>query len=392
MPAPSPEPAGQPRFDIGDIVREHGATVNATTSLTTAQKRVLSAIACCRTAALGGHVNTCKTCDYEQYQYHSCRNRHCPKCQALAQEKWIAERSLRLLPVHHFHVVFTLPSELRALARHQPKAILGALFAVTSDTLADVARSRLGAQLGITLVLHTWTRDLRYHPHIHAVVTAGGLSFDGPQWSESGTDYLAPVKVMGALMRGKMLARLRELHRAGTFDTFDDFEDPEGFDRLMRKLASHQSWVVYAKKPFRHVEHVLAYLGRYTHRVAISNSRLVDVTDTEVTFRTKNGRRATLTAVEFLRRFLAHVLPDNFHKIRHYGLYSGTNARPGGRLQIAHALLPGGHPPALGAVVIIWEHWLKIQQDRDVTVCPQCGDDLVRLPIPRAPPTLADAA
>lgn len=378
---------GRPRFDIGDIAREHGPAVAATTTLTVAQKRVLSAIACCRTAALGGHVERCSSCDYEHFRYHSCRNRHCPKCQALAQEKWIAERSRRLLPVHHFHIVFTLPRELRALARHRPKAILSALFAVTNETLADIARSRFDAQLGMTLVLHTWTRDLRFHPHIHALVTAGGLSLDGSRWSESGLDYFAPVKTMGKLMRGKMLARIRELHEAGTFDRFDDFRDPEGFDRLMRSLARHESWVVYAKKPFRKVDHVLAYLGRYTHRVAISNSRLVDVTKTHVTFRTKNGGEVTLSAVQFLRRFLDHVLPDSFHKIRHFGLYSSTNARPGAKLDHARALLPPDHRAPHGAVVIGWEQWLKAHLDLDVTVCPLCGDSLLRLPISRAPPT-----
>lgn len=302
-----PAAAGRRRFDIADIVRRHHATLEADHDLTVAQRKVLSAIELCRTAALGGHVDVCRSCGYEHYRYHSCRNRHCPKCQALAQERWIAARTERLLPVRHFHVVFTLPAELRSLAKYRPREVFAALFASASTTLLELGRTRLSAHLGVTMVLHTWTRDLNFHPHVHTIVTAGGLSLDGSCWISSSDKYLFPVEVMGALLRGKTMAALRRLHRDGVFDGFDDFCDPEAFDRLMARLA-RTSWVVYAKKPFREVRHVLAYLGRYTHRVAISNSRLVEVTDEHVTFRTKNGKTVTLPAVAFLRRFVQHVV------------------------------------------------------------------------------------
>ncbi|MCB9582238.1 MAG: IS91 family transposase [Polyangiaceae bacterium] len=323
--AARPASAGRPHFDIADIVRQHRDALEAEVHLTLAQLRVLSAIGLCRTAALGGHVDVCRACGYEHPSYNSCRNRHCPKCQALAQERWIAARSKRLLDVPHFHVVFTLPGELRALARYRPRAIFDALFTAASETLLDLGDSRLGARPGVTAVLHTWTRDLRFHPHVHAIVTAGGLATDSSRWVASSTKYLFPVKVMGELLRGKMLDALRRLHADGAFRGFDAFDDPEGFERLATRLARVR-WHVYAKKPFRKVLHVLRYLGRYTHRVAISSSRLVAITHDAVTFRTKNGKTVTLTPVEFLRRFIQHVLPDGLHKIRHYGLYAGVNA------------------------------------------------------------------
>lgn len=304
-----PAPAGRPRFDIADIVRQHRAALEAEVHLTLAQRRALSAMALCRTAALGGHVDECRSCGFERPAYNSCRNRHCPKCQALRQEKWIAARTERLLPARHFHVVFTMPSELRALGQCYPRELFGALFSAASETLLELGDTRLGARLGVTMVLHTWTRELRLHPHVHALVTAGGLAMDGSRWVSSNRKYLFPVEVMGALLRGKMMAALRALHARGAFASFDDFADPEGFDRLMGKLV-RKNWVVYAKKPFKRVDHVLKYLGRYTHRVGIANSRLVDVRDDLVTFRTKNGKTVSLTPVEFLRRFVQHVLPD----------------------------------------------------------------------------------
>jgi hypothetical protein len=320
----SPAHAGRPRFDIADIVRAHRARLEAHHPLSTAQRRVLSAIELCRTAALGGHVDVCRSCGYEHPAYNSCRNRHCPKCQALAQERWIGARSERLLPVRHFHVVFTLPSELRALCKVLPKPLFDALFRAAAETLLDLGHHRFGATLGVTMVLHTWTRDLRFHPHVHALVTAGGLCADGARWVASGRNYLFPVKAMTALLRGKMLSQLRHLRATGRLDPFDGFRDPEAFDRLMARIA-RASWVVYAKKPFPRADHVLRYLGRYTHRVAISNSRIVAVSNDAVVIRTKDGKLATLEPVEFLARFLQHVLPDGLHKIRHYGLYSGVH-------------------------------------------------------------------
>lgn len=364
----APASAARPRFDIADIVQRHRAALEAEQHLTLAQRRVLSDIERCRTAALGGHLDVCRSCGFEQPVYNSCRNRHCPKCQAYAQDKWIAARSERLLPVRHFHVVFTLPSELRPLVYARKKEVFDALFHAASRTLLALGQSRLGALLGITMVLHTWTRELLFHPHVHALVTAGGLSLDGKRWVDSRKRYLFPVQVMGMLLRGKMLAALRALHRRGVFEGVRDGAD---FERLMQQ-AAQCNWVVYAKEPFRRVEHVLEYLGRYTHRVGIANSRLLDVTDEHVVLRTKNGLTATLTPVEFLRRFILHVLPPNFVKIRHYGLLASRNVD--GLLETARHLL---RPSPQRAV----RHELTID-----TACPACGAPLTRFALPRGPP------
>jgi len=380
--------AERPRFDIADIVRRHRAELEASENLTLPQRRVLSAIALCRTAALGGHVDVCRSCGYMHPAYNSCRNRHCPKCQALAQEKWIAARAVRLVPVRHFHVVFTVPSELRRLCQFRSQEMFHALFTAASETLAELGESRLQARLGITMVLHTWTRDLRFHPHVHALVTAGGLALDGSQWAPSNAKYLFPVKVMGTLLRGKMLDALRTLHNQGSFEGFEAFSDPEGFDRLMAQLA-RTPWIVYAKKPFRRSDHVLKYLGRYTHRVAIANSRLVNVTEQSVTFRTKNGESVTLAPAEFLRRFVQHVLPPGFHKIRHYGLYAAAHAET---LDQAREVLSPKRPtsataddsPKTTAPMPSWQERLRILTGRDVAYCRRCGAALEHLPVPRS--------
>jgi hypothetical protein len=390
---PHPRSAGRPQFDIADIVRRHRATLDAQTLLTVAQRRVLSAMAVCRTAEIGGHVDVCG-CGFSRPAYNSCRNRHCPKCQAVRQEQWIAARTERLVPVRHFHVVFTVPSELRGLSRYAPGEMFQALFSAASETLLTLGSSRLSARLGITMVLHTWTRDLRFHPHVHALVTAGGLTQDGARWASSRPTYLFPVRVMGALLRGKMMAILRDLYARGRYARFEEFADPEAFDRLMQKLA-RTNWVVYAKAPFRRVAHVLAYLGRYTHRVGIANSRLVAVDDEMVTFCTKQGKTATLTAVEFLRRFVQHVLPTRFHKIRHYGLYAGAAdlAR-----RTAVGLLANAVPKPKTKTVEArsWTDWLRALTGREVERCPRCGDVLQHQPViagqARAPPATRETA
>jgi len=385
-----PASAGRPGFDIADVVRRHRAALEASVHLTLAQRRVLSAIELCRTAALGGHVDVCRACGYEHPSYNSCRNRHCPKCQARAQERWIGARSACLLPVGHFHLVFTVPAQLHGLVKFRPRELFEALFAAASATLLELGETRLGARPGITMVLHTWTRDLRFHPHVHAIVTAGGAVHRDPtQWVASNGKYLFPVRVMGALLRGKMMARLRAMHSRGTFAGFEAFADPQGFDRLMARLARIR-WLVYAKKPFGRALHVLHYLGRYTHRVAISSSRLVAVTDDAITWRTKDGKTATTMPVEFLRRFVQHVLPGGLHKIRHYGLYSGAHADA---LASARATLE----PAASADVIspsactevTWPTLLEGLTRPDILVCPACGAALERVYVarmPRAPP------
>jgi Putative transposase/Transposase zinc-binding domain len=389
-----PVSTGRTRFEVADIVRRHRAELEARVHLSAAQRRVLSAIELCRTAALGGHLEVCVHCGHEHPAYNSCRNRHCPKCQALRQEAWIRARSERLLPAKHFHVVFTLPSELRGLARQYPRHVFEALMHAAADTLLDFGHRRLHATLGITIVLHTWTRKLEFHPHVHGLVTAGGLLEDESGWNAASETYLFPVEAMRIVFRARMLAAMAKLYDSGSFASFDDFADPERFDWLMRRIAE-KKWVVYAKKPFREVRHVLQYLGRYTHRVAISNSRLVELTQTTVAFRTKDGKVTTLEAVEFLRRFVQHVLPDGFHKIRHYGLYSATGSKAlevaRARLGTASADRATAHPPT--STVMSWVDRLRVLTGRDVTRCPVCQGPLAKVPLPRqqAPPRMRAA-
>ena len=369
----------RPRFDIADIVRLHRRALETEDRLSRSQKRVLTLISRCRTAALGGHLEVCTGCGREHPVYNSCRNRHCPKCQAVAQQKWIDARAEQILPVRHFHGVFTPPSELRPLARRHPVEVYTALFRSVSELLLELGRTHLQATLGLTMVLHTWTRDLRFHPHVHVLITAGGLSLDGQRFTHARKNFLFSVKVMGQLLRGKMLDALRKLRRKGTFPELSD----AAFNRLMASLAAHKCWVVYSKAPFRRSQHVLSYLGRYTHRVGIANSRLLEVSPGQVTFRTKGQQTATLHPVEFLRRFIQHILPDGFHKIRHAGLYA--SAQSGGLLERARALLPAPTPSRKA-------HATGTAAPR---TCAHCGGMILRLPLAamaRSPPPEAACA
>ena len=372
------------RFDIADIVRAHRAKLESVVALTPQQRRVLTDIAQCRTIALGGHLDRCASCGYEHPSYNSCRNRHCPKCQALAQEQWIAERRTRMLDVRHFHVVFTVPAQLRPLAAFAPHWVFDALFRCAQAVLGEFAERRLGATLGATLVLHTWTRDLRFHPHVHAIVTGGGLSSDGQQWRSAEAAFLFPVMAMSRVLKGKMLTELRRAHQQGAFDGFDEFRDPQGFDLLATRLAA-TSWNVYAKPSFDTGQNVLTYLGRYTHRVGIANSRLLAVTETSVTFRTKGKGTATLTPVEFLRRFVRHVLPDRFHKIRHIGLYSAVANEKRELARIALGL------PVAARCSLSWRERFTLVTGRHLGLCPLCLSALHSIPIirSRAPPRTA---
>jgi hypothetical protein len=375
---------GPARFDIADIVRAHRPGLERLRPLARAQKRVLTDIAQCRTARLGGHVDQCASCGYEHPFYNSCRNRHCPKCQALAQETWIQARRQQMLDVRHFHVVFTLPSELRSLARFAPRVVFDALMQTAQRTLVEVGQRRLDATVGATTVLHTWTRKLEFHPHVHALVTAGGLSPDGAHWRPASRRFLFSVHALSQVFRGKMMTALGRAYDQGAFARFDDFQDPEGFRALMARVAG-LSWNVYAKAPFKKGSHVLAYLGRYTHRVGIANSRLLAVSDRAVTFRTKGQGTETLSPVEFLARFVQHVLPDGLHKIRHVGLYASASAalRESARTLLGTALPT--HPPSS------WRERLARLTGRDVGLCPRCGGRLLSILVPRCrdPPTLA---
>lgn len=367
---------GRTPFDLAGIVRRHRGALEAVQPLTSAQGRALSAIALCRTAALGGHRNVCLACGKEEDpSYNSCRNRHCPKCQALAQERWISRRAEALLPVPHFHGVFTLPEDLRSVARRRPREVYDALFRVASEALLELGRTRMKAALGLTLVLHTWTRDLRFHPHVHALISAGGLLEDGSGFKRAKGKFLLHVKPLAQLFKGKMMAALRTFQENGALGL-----GPGAFGALMASLAA-QDWNVYLKRPFSSPEHVLGYLGRYTHRVGISNSRLLSVTEEAVTFRTKDGRTATLPPVDFLRRFIQHVLPDRFKKIRHAGLYASPKA-------LAQAKAHLGSEPVLRRPEPTWEAALLALTGREATRCSGCGGDLGRI---RIPSTLAPA-
>ncbi|MDP9150485.1 MAG: IS91 family transposase [Myxococcota bacterium] len=362
-------------------MRAHRAALESVYRLSAEQRRVLTDIERCRTAALGGHLDQCDACGYEHPSYNSCRNRHCPKCQALAQEQWIEAQRARMLDVPHFHVVFTLPSELRPLAAFARRVVFRALFRAAAATLTEFAHRR-GVTIGASLVLHTWTRKLEFHPHVHAIVTGGGLSLDGARWIASHPSFLFPIKAMSRVFRAKMLALLRGAYREERFAGFKDFQDPEAFSRLTGALAK-VDWYAYAKPPFERGMYVLEYLGRYTHRVGLANSRLLEVTPNAVTFRTKGSGSTTVDPVTLLRRFVQHVLPSGFHKIRHVGLYA---SRP--RRELARAIL--GAPVRLHRRTS-WRDHLRMLTGRDPAVCPVCGGPLHILPLPRAraPPARA---
>jgi len=361
------------RFDIADIVRAHRAALESSCALSTKQQRVLDDIERCRTAALGGHLDRCIECDYEKPAYNSCRNRHCPKCQALAQEKWIAAQEGRTLDLQHFHVVFTLPEQLRSLARFAPRVVYEALFHAASRTLLEFGERR-HMTIGATLVLHTWTRDLRLHPHVHAIVSGGGLSLDKMRWVATPRRFLFPIAAMAIVFRAKMLDELRAAYQRDDFARFDDFADPEAFDVLVRTLAK-VDWHLYAKRSFKKATHIIKYLGRYTHRVGLSNSRLLSVDARAITFRTKGLGKATVTPVEFLRRFVLHVLPDGFHKIRHVGLNASATKRARVR-----SLLQLTTPIERD---VVWHQLLFDLTGRDSTRCPHCAARLMQFPVPR---------
>jgi hypothetical protein len=376
-------PEGRPRFEVADVVRVHADDYRRAHHPSAAQEAVLKHIAECRTAALGGHMEACDSCGHERIAYNSCRDRHCPKCQNTARAEWITERLERLLPVPDFHVVFTIPDELNPLALRNKKAIFNILFGSASQTLLTIARDEkhLGAQVGFTMVLHTWVQNLLFHPHVHCVVTGGGLSSDGTRWIAAREKYLLPIKVLAKLFRGKFLAALDQAYREGKLDlagSIAELADPEAWRRFKDALYK-KDWVV-AKPPFGGAEQVFNYLGRYTHRIAISNHRIVNFADGKVTFSWKDyadgckKKLMTLDAVEFLRRFLLHVLPHGFVRIRHYGLCASSNVNT--KLVAARRLLePDTAAPASEAATTEpkpwWERFLE-QTGVDVMACPSC--------------------
>ena len=358
------------------------------------QQQVIWAVQACRTSVLGGHVDVCEDCGHERPSYNSCRNRHCPKCQALAQARWVQQRRERILPVPYFHVVFTLPAELKPLALRNRPVVFDMLFRAVSATLQTLGRdpNRLGGQLGFTVVLHTWTRDLRFHPHLHCIVTGGGLSPDGTRWISARRDYLFPVQVLARLFRGKLVAALTSEYRDGRLNLTDDLADPQAFEALRRTLFD-KDWVVYSKRPFAGPEQVYSYLGRYTHRVAISNHRILSVTDDSVTIATRGAATATMTPQQFIRRFLNHVLPAGFVKIRHYGLLASANVCT--KLEVARRLLlADSTKSSTSKPYHADDDWKTLHEELtgvDPRVCPACGSRRIRaLPLcqPNHPPPL----
>ena len=350
----------RPALEVADIFRAHGPTWRHQLRghLSLGQLKVMSAIESCRSVALGGHSLRCSACAQAQIAYNSCRNRHCPKCQASAAQRWLEARQADLLPVAYYHVVFTLPAPLSAFAYTNKEIIYGLLFDVAAETLRTIAADpkHLGARIGVTLVLHTWGSALTHHPHVHGIVPGGGFALDADRWVPCKPGFFLPVRVLSRLFRRRFLEELEKLHRDGQLKFFGEHVDLADTDAFADWLAPLRQceWVVYAKRPFSGPEDVLAYLSRYTHRVAISNSRLIAHDERGVTFRWKDYRAhgrtryktMTLLSDEFMRRFLLHVLPSGFHRIRHYGLLANANRKT----QIATARELLHHPaPAVGA-------------------------------------------
>ncbi len=362
----------------------------------------MSAIEQCRSAALGGHALRCISCGHDELSYNSCRNRHCPKCQASAAQRWLEARQAELLPVEYYHVVFTLPEEVAQIAYYNKALAYRLLFEVAGETLCTIAADErhLGAQIGATLVLHTWGSALTHHPHVHGIVPGGGISKDGERWVACKRGFFLPVRVLSRLFRRRFLEQLDRAYRAGLLQFFSEhaiLAQPAEFAAWLAKLKDRE-WVVYAKRPFAGPQAVLAYLSRYTHRVAISNSRLLAMDERGVTFRWKDYRAKgatrhktmTLDADEFMRRFLLHVLPCGFHRIRYYGLLSNSGRTD--NIEKARRLLD-----AVPYVPATCAEDDSPQHQRPVFVCPDCGAEMIvvdvvaRTPI-RAPPALRIAA
>ncbi len=396
----------RPALEVADIFRAHGPAWRRAQHghLSLGQLKVMSAIEQCRSAALGGHVLRCDACEQVAIAYNSCRNRHCPKCQALAARRWLEARQADLLPLDYYHVVFTLPAPISAIAYYNKTVIYDLLFEIAAQTLRTIAADpkHLGAQIGVTLVLHTWGSALTHHPHVHGIVPGGGLAPDGERWVACKPGFFLPVRVLSRLFRRRFLEELATAHHSGRLQFFGEFvglADARAFAAWLAPLREVE-WVVYAKRPFAGPAAVLAYLSRYTHRVAISNQRLLALDDRGVTFRWKDYRATgktrhktmTLHAEEFLRRFLLHVLPGGLHRIRHYGLLANAGRREhlARARELLHVVPTAAQPPALveAPVAIV----------PPTFVCPHCGAAMILIetfvrgePI-RAPPTLRVAA
>ena len=387
-------------LELADIFRRHGDAYRRSHAghLGRVERRVMSAIELCRTAALGGHTEACAECGLVRCAYNSCRNRHCPKCQGAARAEWLEARQAELLPVPYFHVVFTLPAPVAEIAFQNKAAVYAILFQTAAQTLRTIAADpkHLGAELGLVAVLHTWGQTLQHHPHVHCVVPGGGPSLDGARWIGCRPGFFLPIRVLSRLFRRLFLDELRVAFAAGDLGFFGDLAnlaEPAAFTRRLCELRRVE-WVVYAKPPFGGPAQVLAYLGRYTHRVAIANARLVAVTESDVAFRWKDYRHhgkaktMTLGADEFIRRFLLHALPDGFHRIRHYGFLA--NGHRAAKLALCRKLLEA---PLVAPSAATDEPVTPRRLER----CPCCGGTMITLgplarPEPRRPSIWCDSS
>jgi hypothetical protein len=379
----------RPPLEVADIFRQHGSGFRLTHPLSPEQRRVMRAIEVCRTSALGGHVDQCDTCSHQRISYNSCRNRHCPKCQSLAKARWLEARMADLLPVEYFHVVFTLPEQLASLALQNQRVVYNLLFATAAETLRTIAADpkHLGAEIGFLAVLHTWSQTLRHHPHLHCVVPGGGLSSDGRRWVSCRPGFFLPVNVLARLFRRLFLATLAQAFENGKLSfhgTSASLAQPLTFHRLLASLRAREWWV-YAKPPFGGPEQVLAYLGRYTHRVAISNHRLLALKDGNVTFSWKDYARGhqqrpmTLKTDEFIRRFLLHVLPRGFQRIRQFGFLANRRRRR--QLALCRTLLDATASPTISNQPLPHDYQSLYQTvtGKSLKQCPACHTGTMKL-------------
>jgi hypothetical protein len=385
-------PVATASCEVADIFRQYAAAYQTTHPLTPAQRKALWAIRHCRTAALGGQHAWCAACGFERYTYHSCRNRHCPKCQSTATAAWVAARQEDLLPVPYFHQVFTLPHELNTLILYSPRnqrALLGLLFDATAHTLLEFGRNALGGKVGFTLVLHTWDQQLRAHFHLHGLIASGALSAEGSRWIAGGRQFLFPVRGLSKMFRAKYLDGLAELLHQDGLDIPPQLAElaATGRRRWLRRCRK-KSWVVYSQAPFAGPRKLLDYLGRYTHRVAISNHRLIACHDGHVHYRYRDrgdGDRLKtdlLPVAEFLHRFLQHVLPDGFVRVRHYGLLAnGVKHKYLARCRQLLGVPP--RPAAEEQRPHTAADWMRVLLGIDITRCPGCGAELRHAILPR---------
>jgi hypothetical protein len=368
-------------LEVADIFRQYGLAYRESHRMPRNHLRVMHAIEVCRTAALGGHRDKCDSCGHLEISYNSCRNRHCPKCQTLQKEKWIEARSDDLLPIQYFHVVFTIPSELNPLVSMNSKVMFDLLFRSASETLTELANDpkHLGAKIGVICILHTWGQSLMGHPHVHCIVTGGGLSPDGSRWVPCRKGFFIPVRVMSALFRGKFLDLLKKSFAGSDLvfpGSISHLKEPGTFESFKRQFY-HKKWVVYCKPPFAGVKGVLQYLGRYTHRIAISNNRILNIRNGDVSFLWRdyadNNRQKTmkLKADEFIRRFLLHVLPSRYVRIRHFGLLANRN-RKDNIASCREFLGTGKTVTKESDRQETWQEQLLRICGIDVTACPVC--------------------